>query len=70
METGLGVLWILAGIVGTIIMWRKGYFAEYIGCVILAGGLPILFPVVLGGIILAVALILPDKHKPKEREES
>jgi len=56
------VLWTLAGLVGTAIMWRKGYLAEYIGCVILAGGLPILFPVVLGGIILVVGLVMPDKR--------
>lgn len=57
------VLWTLAGLVGTAIMWRKGYLAEYIGCVILAGALSSLLPLLLGGGILLIGLSLRNEHE-------
>jgi hypothetical protein len=42
-------------------LW-KGYGSELMGCVFAAGGMPILFPVVLGGFLLLAALLLPTKR--------
>jgi len=55
--------WIISGYVGALILIFKGYWAELIGCAIIAGGLPILLPAVVGPLFFLLGIALPAKRK-------
>ncbi len=60
-------IWAIPGYIGAGWLTMKGYTLELIGCTILAGGLPILLPAVVGPILLLAAWILPHKHRKKKK---
>jgi type VI protein secretion system component VasK len=57
------VLWTLAGLAGILLMWRRGYLAEYLGCAFLVSALSTLLPVLLGGAVLLVSLSLRNERE-------
>jgi hypothetical protein len=63
-------LWAIPGYVGAVWLAMKGYTMELIGCTILAGGVPILLPAVLGPLMLLAAWLLPHKYRRKEEKSS
>lgn len=65
-ETFFIILWVASGYIGALWLMLKGYTLELIGCAILAGGLPILLPAVVGPIFLLAAWLLPAKHRREE----
>jgi hypothetical protein len=55
--------WIVSGYVGALWLVRKGYIIE-LGCFAwLAGGWPILLPLVVGPFFLIAAFFLPDRYR-------
>ena len=46
-----GLYWIASGYVGAFFLLKKGYVLELVGCAILAAGIPLLLPAVLGPIM-------------------
>jgi hypothetical protein len=62
------ILWGIMGYVGAAWLFYKGYGGEIIGCAALAGGIPLLFPVVLGGLLLGAAAILPNRKAAEIKE--
>ncbi len=48
---GLIGLWVISGYIGAFHIIRKGYALELIGCSILAGGLPLFLPAILGPVL-------------------
>jgi len=65
-QTVVIVLWVLSGYIGAVGLVAKGYMGELVGCTFIAGGLPILLPAVVGPMFLVAAVLLPNKHRPKE----
>jgi len=63
MDDPFVMLWIVSGYVGALWLMAKGYTGELIGCAIMAGGLPILLPAVMGPIFLVAAFLLPNKYR-------
>jgi hypothetical protein len=59
----LAMLWIVSGYAGALWLMLKGYTLELTGCAILAGGLPLLLPAVVGPFFLLAALVLPAKGR-------
>lgn len=55
------ILWGSAGYIGAVWLYKKGYGTTLNGCAALAGGIPFLFPLVLGGVLLIAAALLPDR---------
>jgi len=53
--------WLLSGYVGAGWLMAKGYWLEIVGCAILAGGIPLLLPAVLGPLFALVAFLFPNK---------
>ncbi len=47
----LGLYWIASGYVGAFFLLKKGYILELVGCAILAAGVPLVLPAVLGPIM-------------------
>lgn len=46
-----GAYWMVSGYVGAYLLIKKGYVLELVGCAILAAGIPLLLPAVLGPIM-------------------
>src|SRR5438876_496740 len=55
------IFWVIPGYIGAVWLIAKGYLGELTGCAVAAGGMLILFPAVLGPILLLAALLLPTK---------
>jgi hypothetical protein len=55
------ILWVIPGYIGAGWLIAKGYLGELTGCAVAAGGMMILFPAVLGLILLLAAVLLPAK---------
>jgi ribosomal protein L40E len=59
---GLGFLiHVVLGFVGLIRLFLKGWTLEVLGCILIGGGSPILFPVLFGIFFYILAEILPHK---------
>jgi len=59
----LQAFWFVSGFAGVFLIFKKGYWLEAIGCAILAGGIPLLLPIMFGTIFLIIGMLLPDKAK-------
>jgi len=57
------IFWCIPGYIGAVWLMKKGYIGELTGCAVAAGGMLILFPAVLGPILLAAAYFLPNKNR-------
>lgn len=61
---GLGYLvHAVLGFVGLFRLFFKGWTLEVLGCMLIGGGSPILFPILFGILFYIFAEILPNKHK-------
>lgn len=63
---GFYILWALSGYYGAWLLIKKGHGLGLGGCAILAGGTPILLPLVLGGFMYLWGKTAKDKHAAPE----
>jgi hypothetical protein len=57
------IFWCISGYIGAVWLMKKGYLGEITGCAVVAGGMLILFPAVLGPILLVAAFFIPNKKQ-------
>ncbi len=58
-------LWAASGYYGAWLLLKKGYGAEFLSCLIIAGGTPIIVPAVLGMIMFLWGYYAKDKRGNK-----
>ena len=59
----IGLYWFLSGYAGAFLLLKKGYVLELVGCSILAAGVPLLLPAVLGPFMYWWGSAVQDKHR-------
>jgi len=56
-------IWAISGFIGLGLLFAKGWALESLGCMIIAGGAMILFPVVFGTVLFSIGMLIPARNR-------